>query len=104
MNKCLRFITKLLLKSYLFSEAPEFSPGKTYEYKYEAHLLGGLPEEGLARAGVKIESRVWISPIAPDTFIMKVRSFSKCEQNFMKDKPEFCSYLTSFNEHIFCSW
>ncbi|KAF6714692.1 Vitellogenin-2 [Oryzias melastigma] len=62
----------LILALSLALVAPEFSPGKTYEYKYEAHLLGGLPEEGLARAGVKIESRVWISPIAPDTFIMKL--------------------------------
>lgn len=52
--------------------APEFVPGKTYEYKYEAYLLGGLPEEGLARAGVKIESKVWIGAATPDSYILKV--------------------------------
>uniref|UniRef100_A0A8C6Q637 Phosvitin n=1 Tax=Nothobranchius furzeri TaxID=105023 RepID=A0A8C6Q637_NOTFU len=52
--------------------APEFVPGKTYEYKYEGHLLGGLPEEGLARAGVKIESKVLIGAVTPDSYILKL--------------------------------
>uniref|UniRef100_A0A3Q3AFJ4 Vitellogenin-2-like n=1 Tax=Kryptolebias marmoratus TaxID=37003 RepID=A0A3Q3AFJ4_KRYMA len=52
--------------------APEFAPGKTYEYKYVAYLLGGLPEEGLARAGVKIESKVWLGEAAPDSYILKL--------------------------------
>ncbi|KAM9761569.1 vitellogenin 2 [Menidia menidia] len=51
---------------------PWFAPGKTYEYKYEAHLLGGLPEEGLARAGMKIQSKVLISAASPDTVVLKL--------------------------------
>ncbi|XP_072245542.1 vitellogenin-2-like [Leuresthes tenuis] len=52
--------------------APEFDTGKTYEYKYEAHLLGGLPEEGLARAGVKVKSKVLISAEAAGTIVLKL--------------------------------
>lgn len=54
--------------------APEFAPGKTYEYKYEAFLMGGLPEEGLARAGVKVQSKVLINEAAAGTFILKVKT------------------------------
>lgn len=41
-------------------------------YKYEMMLMGGLPEEGLARAGVKIRSKVAISRADVDSFILKV--------------------------------
>lgn len=65
-----------LLKFVFFSinAAPEFATGRTYVYKYEAFLMGGLPEEGLARAGVKVLSKVMISAAAPDTFILKVKT------------------------------
>ncbi|KAF7665916.1 hypothetical protein LDENG_00127020 [Lucifuga dentata] len=52
--------------------APEFTAGKTYVYKYEALLMGGLPEEGLARAGLKIKSKVSISALSGDTFMLKL--------------------------------
>ncbi|KAG9350902.1 hypothetical protein JZ751_024791, partial [Albula glossodonta] len=52
--------------------APEFAASKTYVYKYEAVLLGGLPEAGLARAGVKVFSKVLISAVAPNTFLLKL--------------------------------
>lgn len=55
--------------------APEFAAGKTYTYKYEAVLMGGLPEAGLARAGVKLSSKILISAEAPDTFLLKVNHF-----------------------------
>uniref|UniRef100_A0A3Q1GRI3 Vitellogenin-2-like n=1 Tax=Acanthochromis polyacanthus TaxID=80966 RepID=A0A3Q1GRI3_9TELE len=51
--------------------APQFEPGKTFEYRYEAVVMGGLPEKGLARAGVKIRSKVQIRAEA-DKFILKV--------------------------------
>ncbi|XP_034035813.1 vitellogenin-2-like [Thalassophryne amazonica] len=53
------------------SLAPQFATGRTYLYKYEALLLGGLPEEGLARAGVKIQSKLFISAVSTDTFMLK---------------------------------
>lgn len=43
-------------------------------YKYEALLMGGLPEEGLARAGVKIQSKVLVSAAAAGTFVAKVKA------------------------------
>uniref|UniRef100_A0A8D3C385 Vitellogenin domain-containing protein n=1 Tax=Scophthalmus maximus TaxID=52904 RepID=A0A8D3C385_SCOMX len=52
--------------------APEFAIGKTYVYKYEATVLGGLPEEGLARAGVKVRSKVLIHAATTDTFMLKL--------------------------------
>nr|ADZ57173.1 vitellogenin Ab [Morone saxatilis] len=52
--------------------APEFAAGKTYVYKYEALIMGGLPEEGLGRAGVKVLSKVLISAASPNTFIVKL--------------------------------
>uniref|UniRef100_A0A8C7L553 Vitellogenin domain-containing protein n=1 Tax=Oncorhynchus kisutch TaxID=8019 RepID=A0A8C7L553_ONCKI len=52
--------------------APDFEASKTYVYKYEALLLGGLPEEGLARAGVKVISKVLISAVAENTYLLKL--------------------------------
>lgn len=57
--------------------APEFAAGKTYEYKYEGYLLGGLPDEGLARAGVKIQSKVLIGAGNPNNYILKVKIVSE---------------------------
>ena len=53
--------------------APEFAAGKTYVYKYETLLLGGLPEEGLAKAGLKVSSKVLISAAAENIYMMKVK-------------------------------
>uniref|UniRef100_A0A672MV79 Vitellogenin-like n=1 Tax=Sinocyclocheilus grahami TaxID=75366 RepID=A0A672MV79_SINGR len=51
---------------------PEFALDKTYVYKYEALLLGGLPHEGLARAGIKVSSKVLLSAMTEHTFLMKL--------------------------------
>lgn len=42
-------------------------------YKYEAELLGGLPEPGLARAGLKVSSKVLISAGPQNIYMLKVR-------------------------------
>ncbi|KAL3047366.1 hypothetical protein OYC64_021559 [Pagothenia borchgrevinki] len=52
--------------------APDFAAGKTYVYKYETLLLGGLPDQGLARAGLKISSKVLISAAGQNTFMLKL--------------------------------
>uniref|UniRef100_A0A8D0AR41 Vitellogenin-2-like n=1 Tax=Sander lucioperca TaxID=283035 RepID=A0A8D0AR41_SANLU len=57
---------------FYFTITPEFATGKTYVYKYEAFVMGGLPEDGLARAGVKVISKVLISAAAADTFVLKL--------------------------------
>nr|AGO64301.1 vitellogenin A [Pomatoschistus minutus] len=41
--------------------APTFVPGSTYEYDYQAKIMGGLSEQRLASAGLKLHSRVKIS-------------------------------------------
>ncbi|KAF4097788.1 hypothetical protein G5714_021796 [Onychostoma macrolepis] len=52
---------------------PEFALDKTYVYNYEALLLGGLPQEGLARAGIKVNSKVYLSAVNKNTFLMKLK-------------------------------
>uniref|UniRef100_A0A8C1M6Q8 Vitellogenin domain-containing protein n=1 Tax=Cyprinus carpio TaxID=7962 RepID=A0A8C1M6Q8_CYPCA len=51
---------------------PEFALDKTYVYKYEALLLGGLPHKGLARAGIKLSSKVLLSAVTENTFLIKL--------------------------------
>uniref|UniRef100_A0A672PQ05 Vitellogenin-like n=1 Tax=Sinocyclocheilus grahami TaxID=75366 RepID=A0A672PQ05_SINGR len=55
-----------------YVSVPEFAPDKTYVYNYEALLLGGLPQEGLARAGIKVNSKVHLSAVTENTFLMKL--------------------------------
>ena len=62
---------------------PELATGKTYVFKYEALVMGGLPEEGLARAGVKVLSKVMISALSANTFILKVTTNSMLKNNFI---------------------
>uniref|UniRef100_A0A4W6FB35 Uncharacterized protein n=1 Tax=Lates calcarifer TaxID=8187 RepID=A0A4W6FB35_LATCA len=64
-------LTLALVGEY-FCFSPDFAAGKTYVYKYEALLLGGLPEEGLARAGLKVSSKVLISAAAQNTYMLKL--------------------------------
>uniref|UniRef100_A0A672Q3J7 Vitellogenin domain-containing protein n=1 Tax=Sinocyclocheilus grahami TaxID=75366 RepID=A0A672Q3J7_SINGR len=45
---------------------------RTYVYKYEALLFSGLHQEGLARAGIKINSKVSISAATENTFLLKL--------------------------------
>ncbi|KAG7327858.1 hypothetical protein KOW79_009464 [Hemibagrus wyckioides] len=65
-------LTVALVASHQVTLVPEFAAGKTYVYKYEGLLLGGLPQEGLAKAGVKISSKVRISAVAQNTFLLKL--------------------------------
>ncbi|XP_058256178.1 vitellogenin-like [Hemibagrus wyckioides] len=65
-------LTLALVASHQINLVPEFAAGKTFVYKYEGLLLGGLPQEGLAKAGVKVSSKVHISAVAQNTFLMKL--------------------------------
>ncbi|XP_067252449.1 vitellogenin-like [Chanodichthys erythropterus] len=65
-------LTVALVASQQINLVPEFALDKTYVYKYEALLLGGLPQEGLARAGIKISSKVHLSAVTENTFLMKL--------------------------------
>ncbi|XP_016377358.1 vitellogenin-like [Sinocyclocheilus rhinocerous] len=62
----------LKTEKYSTFSVPEFALDKTYVYKYEALLLGGLPHEGLARAGIKVSSKVLLSAVTEHTFLMKL--------------------------------
>ncbi|KAK2907072.1 hypothetical protein Q8A67_006057 [Cirrhinus molitorella] len=65
-------LTVALVASQQINLVPEFALDKTYVYKYEALLLGGLPQEGLARAGIKVNSKVLLSAVTENTFLMKL--------------------------------
>uniref|UniRef100_A0A671MW90 Vitellogenin domain-containing protein n=1 Tax=Sinocyclocheilus anshuiensis TaxID=1608454 RepID=A0A671MW90_9TELE len=65
-------LTVALVEKYSTFSVPEFALDKTYVYKYEALLLGGLPHEGLARAGIKVSSKVLLSAVTEHTFLMKL--------------------------------
>uniref|UniRef100_A0A4W5M780 Vitellogenin domain-containing protein n=1 Tax=Hucho hucho TaxID=62062 RepID=A0A4W5M780_9TELE len=75
--------------------APEFAASNTYVYKYEALLLGGLPEEGLARAGVKVISKVLISAVAENTYLLKVFVIHEYSGVWPKDPFVKAAKLTS---------
>uniref|UniRef100_A0A8C8AX48 Phosvitin n=1 Tax=Otus sunia TaxID=257818 RepID=A0A8C8AX48_9STRI len=55
----------LILLLVLTLVEPDFSENKVYTFNYESVLLSGLPEKGLARAGIRIKSKVEISGIGP---------------------------------------
>ncbi|XP_070764345.1 vitellogenin-1-like [Enoplosus armatus] len=65
-------LTLALVAGQPHNLAPDFVAGKTYVYKYEALLLGGLPEEGLAKAGLKVSSKVLISAAAQNIYMLKL--------------------------------
>lgn len=52
--------------------APTFDSSKTYVYKYETWLVNGLPEEKLARSGLKFTSEVQISVVSGNMHLIKV--------------------------------
>ncbi|KAF6714670.1 Vitellogenin-1 [Oryzias melastigma] len=84
--------------------APDFSPGKTYVYKYEASIMNGLPDEGLARAGLNITSKFLINAVNQNTYMLKPLELKINEYNgvWPKDHPEpgVCKTLYSVNEDV----
>ncbi|XP_073718319.1 vitellogenin [Misgurnus anguillicaudatus] len=65
-------LTVALVACQQINLVPEFAPDKTYVYNYEAQLLGGLPQEGLARAGIKVSSKVHLTAVTENIFLMKL--------------------------------
>uniref|UniRef100_A0A8C2GGT2 Vitellogenin 2 n=1 Tax=Cyprinus carpio TaxID=7962 RepID=A0A8C2GGT2_CYPCA len=65
-------LTLAFVVNIIYVSVPEFALDKTYVYNYEALLLGGLPQEGLARAGIKVNSKVHLSTVTENTFLMKL--------------------------------
>uniref|UniRef100_H3B4X5 Uncharacterized protein n=1 Tax=Latimeria chalumnae TaxID=7897 RepID=H3B4X5_LATCH len=60
---------------------PVFQEGKTYIYDYEGLILTGLPENGLSRSGLKVNSKVKIREYAQRRFILKVDDLQVKEYN-----------------------
>ncbi|XP_050959598.1 vitellogenin [Labeo rohita] len=65
-------LTIALVASQHVNLVPELAGTQTYVYKYEALLFTGLHQEGLARAGIKINSKVSISAATENTFLLKL--------------------------------
>ncbi|NWH60462.1 VIT1 protein, partial [Geococcyx californianus] len=65
---------------HFFAE-PDFSENKVYIFNYESVLLSGLPEKGLARAGIRINSKVEISSIGPKLCLIRIHSIEAAEYN-----------------------
>ncbi|XP_034085810.1 vitellogenin-2-like [Gymnodraco acuticeps] len=82
-------LTVALAAGYEVNFVPEFAKGKTYVFKYEALVMGGLPEEGLARAGVKVLSKVMISALSDDNFILKLEDPEIFEYSGIWPKDSF---------------
>ncbi|XP_030352099.1 vitellogenin-1-like [Strigops habroptila] len=60
---------------------PDFSENKVYLFNYESILVSGLPEKGLARAGIRIKSKVEISGIGPKLCLIRIHSIEAAEYN-----------------------
>uniref|UniRef100_A0A8C0V760 Vitellogenin-1-like n=1 Tax=Cyanistes caeruleus TaxID=156563 RepID=A0A8C0V760_CYACU len=71
----------LILALVLTLVEPDFSESKVYTYDYETTLLSGLPEKGLARAGIRIKSKVEISGIGPKLCLIRIHSIEAAEYN-----------------------
>ncbi|NWI44768.1 VIT2 protein, partial [Picathartes gymnocephalus] len=64
-----------------FLTEPVFHMGKTYLYSYESIIVHGLPERGLAMAGVKLASKVEISRVSHSDHLLQIRSLKLEEHN-----------------------
>ncbi|NXB14165.1 VIT1 protein, partial [Rhagologus leucostigma] len=70
-----------LVGSQHLNYQPDFNENKVYTFNYEATLLSGLPEKGLARAGIRIKSKVEISGIGPKLCLIRIHSIEAAEYN-----------------------
>ncbi|NWW92266.1 VIT1 protein, partial [Rhynochetos jubatus] len=64
-----------------FFAEPDFSENKVYTFNYESMFLSGLPEKGLARAGIRIKSKVEISGIGPKLCLIRIHSIEAADYN-----------------------
>uniref|UniRef100_A0A672JLQ0 Vitellogenin domain-containing protein n=1 Tax=Salarias fasciatus TaxID=181472 RepID=A0A672JLQ0_SALFA len=81
-----------------FYSVPEFAPDQIYVYKYEAKLMGGMPEEGLARAGVKILSKVQLHADSSNNVTLQLDApqFFEYKGKWAKDD----SITANFTQHL----
>ncbi|KAM6343169.1 vitellogenin-2-like [Alca torda] len=63
-----------LVGSQKFDIDPGFSSRKSHLYSYEGWVLNGLQEKSLAKAGVRFSSKLEISGLTENTYLLKIRS------------------------------
>uniref|UniRef100_U3JUH1 Uncharacterized protein n=1 Tax=Ficedula albicollis TaxID=59894 RepID=U3JUH1_FICAL len=68
---------------------PEFSSRKSYLYSYEGWVLNGLQEKNLAKAGVRLSSKLEISGLSENTYLLKIRSPQLEEYNGIWPRDPF---------------
>ncbi|NXF79637.1 VIT2 protein, partial [Sclerurus mexicanus] len=60
---------------------PVFHMGKTYLYSYDSVIVHGLPERGLAMAGVRFSGKVEISRVSQSDHLLQIQSPKLEEHN-----------------------
>uniref|UniRef100_A0A674IYL4 Uncharacterized protein n=1 Tax=Terrapene triunguis TaxID=2587831 RepID=A0A674IYL4_9SAUR len=68
---------------------PDFSSNKIYLYNYEGLTLNGLPEPGLARAGLRLSCKLEISVLSQRKHLLKIRSPQLEEYNGIWPRDPF---------------
>ncbi|NXO63901.1 VIT2 protein, partial [Phainopepla nitens] len=72
-----------------FPTDPGFSSRKSYSYSYEGWVLNGLQEKNLAKAGVRLSSKLEISGLSENTYLLKIRSPQLEEYNGIWPRDPF---------------
>ncbi|NXB47935.1 VIT2 protein, partial [Leucopsar rothschildi] len=78
-----------LVGSQKFDIDPEFSSRKSYLYNYEGWVLNGLQEKNLAKAGVRLSSKLEISGLSENIYLLKIRSPQLEEYNGIWPRDPF---------------
>ncbi|NXY01571.1 VIT2 protein, partial [Pteruthius melanotis] len=68
---------------------PGFSSRKSYLYSYEGWVLNGLQEKNLAKAGVRLSSKLEISGLSENIYLLKIRSPQFEEYNGIWPRDSF---------------
>ncbi|XP_018415365.1 PREDICTED: vitellogenin-1-like [Nanorana parkeri] len=69
----------------------EFPSTKSFTYAYEGQVVTGLPEDGFAKAGLKVKCRVQISAASPRILFLKIRNLEMQEFNGIWPTDKFTS-------------
>ncbi|NXF32796.1 VIT2 protein, partial [Nyctibius bracteatus] len=68
---------------------PGFSSRKSHLYSYEGWVLNGLQEKNLAKAGVRLSSKLEISGLSENAYLLKIRSPQFEEYNGIWPRDSF---------------
>ncbi|NXS59613.1 VIT2 protein, partial [Brachypteracias leptosomus] len=76
-----------------FSIEPVFHIGKTYLYEHEGFVLHGLPDRGLAMAGVRLTCRLEINHVSHSDHLLQIQSPKLEEYNGFRSTDSFTTSL-----------